>query len=70
LDKEGDLDLEGEVEDGSPDSEDCHIIPNSQVATAFVLATVRDDERFVVEGSEHSSSLHAASTTSPPTPLS
>ena len=46
VDKE-DLDIEGEIEDASPDSDDCHIIPNNQVATAFVLASVRDDERLV-----------------------
>lgn len=41
-----DLERDGEEEDGSPDSDECHIIPNNQVTTAFVMQTVmRDEER-------------------------
>ena len=42
-----DLERDGEEEDGTPDSDECHIIPNNQVTTAFVMQTVmRDEERY------------------------
>lgn len=44
-----DLDKDGDDEDGTPDSDDCHIIPNNQATTAFVLENVgRSDERLAV----------------------
>lgn len=44
--KDLDLDLEGDVEDeDSPNSDDCQIITNTKLATAFVLESVRPEDR-------------------------
>lgn len=42
------MDLEGDGEDeDSPNSDDCQIITNTKLATAFVLESVRPEDRFV-----------------------
>ncbi len=44
--KDLDMDLEGDGEDeDSPNSDDCQIITNTKLATAFVLESVRPEDR-------------------------
>ncbi|CAG7716636.1 unnamed protein product, partial [Allacma fusca] len=47
LEKE-DMDVEVDGEDASPDSDDCHIIPNNQATSAFVLECVKEEEKNIV----------------------